>query len=162
MVLLRRQRCIHVQPGALFVLAPEILLPPGCSLDPWRDYAAGELVGPMIRLGILVGRLNASARSLFNHPHNHIQRDVAEDARDKPVGDAVGERHDGDGQEGRDRIAVVLPVDFRRGFGHQGADNDQGAPCGPGRDGGEDGSKEDGDEEADACHAGCEACLAAF
>lgn len=145
----------------LIVRLPEVLLAVRSALDPRRQDTSRELVSPGV-FEVFVGGLDAAAGDLLDQPDGGVDEDVRDDADDEAVGDAVGERHHGDGEEGGDGVAHVAPVDFGGGFGHHGADDDERAAGGPGRDRGEDGREEDGDEEAEAGHDGCETCCSAF
>jgi hypothetical protein len=145
----------------LIILPPEVPLSVRGALNPRRQNPARQLVSPGV-FEVLVGGLDAAAGSLLDDPDGGVDEDVRDDARDEAVGDAVRERHHGDGQERRDGVAHVVPVDFGGGLDHHGADDDERAAGGPGRDGSKDGREEDGDEEAEAGGDGCEACGAAF
>lgn len=131
------------------------------ALDPRRQNTTWELVRPGV-FEVLVGRPDFSAGGLLDEPDGGVDEDVSYDAGDEAVGDAVRERHHGDGQERGDGVAHVVPVDFGGGFDHHGADDDERAAGGPGWNGSEDGREEDGDEEAEAGGDGCEARGAAF
>ena len=145
----------------LIVLVPEITLAARRAHDPRRQYASNELVRPGL-LVYLSGWDPAAARGLLDDPDGGVKDGIGDDAADEAVGDGVGEGHDGEGDEGRDGVAGVAPVNCGRGLAHHRADDDEGAAGGPGRDGGEDRGEEYGNEEADARDDGGDASLAAF
>ena len=111
---------------------------------------------------MVVGRDDAAARGLGDEPDGRVEHDVGAHAGNQAVSDGVAKGHDGDGDEGRDGVAQVGPVDLDDGADHHGADQDEHAARGPGRDGGEDGREEDGDEEAEPRRHGRQARLAAL
>lgn len=163
-VMLRAAAASDVSPAnnlAVLVLLPEILLALGQPRQPRRQNATGDLVRPGL-LHVLIRGNDATARDLFNNPDGRVQHNVRADAANQAVGNGVGKRHEGDGDEGGDAVAQVLPVDLGDVEGHHAAHQNQHAAGGPGRDGGEDGREEDGDEEADAGRHGCQARFASL
>ena len=145
----------------LIVLVPEIAFAACCAHDPWWQNASHELVRP----GLLVhlsGWDDTTARGLLDDPDGGVDDGVGNDATDETVGNGVGERHDGEGDERGDGVARVAPVNCGSGLAHHGADDDEGAAGGPGRDGREDRGEEDGDEEAEARDYGGDTSFAAF
>jgi hypothetical protein len=104
-----------------------------------------------------------------------------EDLRDKTISNAVGERNHGQGNERRDSIANIGPVDLHALAHHQTTDlficqycdivcslqlgvtyNDEGAASGPGRDGSKDWRKEERDQEANTADDGSKASSASL
>lgn len=145
----------------LIVLAPEITLAACRAHDPRRQDASNELVRPGLLVN-LSGWNTAATRNLLDDPDGGVDDGVGDNAANETVGDGVGEGHDGEGDECRDGVTGVAPVNHRRGLAHHGADDDEGAASGPGWDGGEDRGEEDGDEEADARSDGGKTGFAAF
>lgn len=138
------------------ILAPEVLLAARDALHPGRQGAAGDAPRPRV-LELLVLGHEAAVGGALEEPDDRVDEDVQQYARDEAVGDAVGERHGDNGDEGRDRVAHVLPVDVDSRGHHHRAYQYQNAARGPRRDGGEDGREEDGYEKADARRHGCQA-----
>lgn len=144
-----------------FRLPPKVLLALEHANQPGREEAARNAPCPGL-LFVVVGRRDAATGDISQEPYGGVDDDVRHDTGNEAVGNRVCEGHDGDGEEGGDGIAHVLPVDVRNGRGHHGSDDDEDTASGPRRDGCEDGGKEDADEEADAGDDGCEASLATF
>lgn len=142
-------------------LAPEILLALAGANKPRREEATGNAVSPGL-LESLVGGHDAAARSLLDQPDGGVDDNVRAHTGDQTVGNGVGKGHERNGEESRNGIAQVAPVDLSNGLHHHGTDQNQHAASGPRRDRGKDGSKEDGDEEADTGHHGSETSLATF
>ncbi|KND92520.1 hypothetical protein TOPH_02772 [Tolypocladium ophioglossoides CBS 100239] len=143
------------------ILAPKVLFALEEADHPGREEATGDAPRPVLLL-VDVGGNDATAAGKLDEPDHGVDEDIRADTTDEAVGDGEGKGHEGDGEEGRDGVAHVLPVDLSDGAGHHGADEDEDAAGGPGRDGGEDGSEEDGDEEADAGDHGGHARFAAL
>lgn len=74
---------------------PEILLTPGCTLEPRWEDAARKFVRPELLVFLVFG-FDAFAGDLLDDPDARVEEDVGADACDETVGDAVGEGHDGD------------------------------------------------------------------
>ena len=146
---------------SLRVCVPEILLSTREPLHPWGQEATLETPRPVLLL-VLVGWHDAAARGNLDEPDRGVDEEVGADTGDQTIRNRVCKRHDGDGEESGDRIAEVSPVDVLGGCGHEGTDNDQRAASSPGRDRGEDGREEDGDEEAHAGEHGSKSSLASF
>jgi len=109
---------------------------------------------------MLVGWHNATTSDDLDQPNNCVDEYVADDTSNKTISNRVGEGHNGEGDERGKRISEVKPIDFLSSRCHHRANDNQGATCGPRRDGSKDWSEEDRDEEADTSDHGCDTGLA--
>ena len=90
--------------------------------------------------------------------HQHVGDDAEEDT----VGDGVAERHHDDGDERRDGLAVVVPVDAGDGRHHHHTDQHEGGSRRSAGDGEEDRAEQEGQAEADGHGEGRKTGAAAF
>lgn len=135
-------------------IAPKGPIASGGAAHPGGHGAAGDAPGPGV-LEVLVAGAEAALGGALEEPGDDVEDDVEQDAGDEAVGDAVGEGHGDDGDEGRDGVAEIPPVDVGRRRHHHRAHQDQHAARRPGRDGREYRREEHRDEKAEACcHGG--------
>jgi hypothetical protein len=140
---------------------PKVLLASDDALHPRRQESAGDAPRPGLLL-FLVGGNDPAARGLLDDVDERVDDDVRADTGNQTVGDRVGEGHDGDGEECRDSVAHVLPVDVLGRLSHEGTDNDERTSGGPWRDRGENRREEDGDEEGETSEHRSETSLSSF
>lgn len=147
--------------NGVLVLAPEVLLALAESDDPRRQEATGDSPCPVVLLGLVLGDETATG-CLLDDPDHSVDQDVAAHTGNKTIGDRVSEWHEGNGEESRDGVTHVPPVDLGDSLHHHGTDQDEHTASSPGRDRSEDWSKEDGNEEANTGDTGSETSLATF
>mmetsp|Transcript_14374 Transcript_14374/g.33230 ORF Transcript_14374/g.33230 Transcript_14374/m.33230 type:complete len:286 (+) Transcript_14374:190-1047(+) len=113
-------------------------------------HVRGHLRGHVRRLGVRggLGRLLGLTReALVDKEVSNLHERPGEEASEDAVRDRVRQRHQRDGDESRDRLAEVVPVDIDEAAHHHGPDDDQRRAGRPRGHGGEEGSEEDRDEE---------------
>lgn len=145
----------------LWAVLAQAQLSTGEPPHPWRQETSLQAPCPVLLL-ILVWWDNTTARCNLNEPDRSVDEEVGADTGNQAIGDRVGKGHDCNGEESRDGIAQVTPVDVLGRSSHERTDNDERAASGPGRNRGKDGREEDGYEEAETRKHGSKSSLASL
>lgn len=135
------------------------------------------LTGPVFPV-VLVVRNDVAARYKFGDVHHPVESRVHHKTCYQAVRCAVAKRDEHDGDERRNGIPNIPPVDRDNLSHHEATDlhfrqtsssyvrekthKNQSRPRCPGRDGGENGTEEHGNEKADAASDGSQSGLSAF
>lgn len=73
------------------------------------DWLIKSTNPPLFALAVV--RLESAKGDLVHDPDKTVDNDVADNTSNDTIGNRVGERHDGKGQESRDGVTRVIPVD---------------------------------------------------